>query len=50
VKEGKVVTLVRPNQISFFRYTMKKIMGSHSVEGKLEEDKDLVGVSGKSDE
>ena len=44
-----MVTLVRPNQISFFRYTMKKIMGSHSVEGKLEEDKDLVGMRGSDD-
>ena len=44
-----MVTLVRPNQISFFRYTMKKIMGSHSVEGTLEEDKDLVGMRGNGD-
>lgn len=31
-----MITLVKPNQISFFRYFTKKIEGSHLVEEKEE--------------
>ena len=28
-REGDVITLVRPDQVAFFRYFTKKIVGSH---------------------
>lgn len=38
-----MITLVKPEQVSFFRYFTKKIEGSHPIEEKQEEySKELV--------